>query len=144
MPWLQRLIELAPRPRGLHLVTGDVLAALPELLSMQVGLLHVFCCHTSAGLTLNENADRDVRLDLADALDRLAPRQAGYRHDCEGPDDMPAHVQTSLVGSNLTIPIHEGRLALGTWQGIYLCEFRNQGGMRQLMLTAQYDVRADG
>jgi secondary thiamine-phosphate synthase enzyme len=97
--------------------------------------LHLFLQHTSAAISINENADSDVPRDLAAALDRVAPENAPYLHTCEGPDDMPAHVKSSLVGSSLSIPIREGRLLLGTWQGIYLCEFRNHGGTRQLILT---------
>lgn len=136
MPWIQRTISLAPRSRGCHLVTGEVLEAIPELQQMQVGLLHVFIQHTSASLTINENADREVRTDLASSLDALAPEDFPYTHTYEGPDDMPAHVKASLMGSSVTIPISGGRPALGTWQGIYLCEHRNHGGSRRLVLTA--------
>lgn len=132
---LQKEMELPARGRGLHLITAEVVAALPELRRAKLGCLHVFCQHTSAGLTLNENADPDVRRDLADALDRLAPESAAYRHTMEGPDDMPAHVLTALVGSSVSIPIREGRLLLGTWQGVYLCEFRRQRMSRRLVLT---------
>lgn len=135
--WLQREIRLAPRPRGFHLVTGEVLAALPELGELRVGLLHLLLQHTSASLTLNENASRDVRRDFASWFDRAVPEGAPYwTHTLEGPDDMPAHVKASLLGPSLTLPVGGGRLALGTWQGIYLCEHRDQGGARRLVATA--------
>lgn len=123
----------------MSLITAEVIRAIPELPRAKVGNLHVFCQHTSAGLTLNENADSDVRRDLADALARLSPPDARYRHTVEGPDDMPAHVLTSLVGSSLTIPVGSGRLLLGTWQGIYLCEFRAARHARRLVLTLAYE-----
>jgi secondary thiamine-phosphate synthase enzyme len=133
--WLQREISLRPRPRGFHLITDEVLAALPELADAGIGLLHVFIRHTSASLSINENADADVPRDLESAFNAIAPEDFPYRHTCEGPDDMPAHVKASLVGSSLTVPVGEGRLRLGTWQGIYLCEHRNRGGPRKLVLT---------
>jgi len=108
---------------------------LPELAGLRVGLLHLFIQHTSAGLALNENADPDVLRDFAMAFDRLAPESWPYRHTAEGPDDMPAHVKAVLVGSSLTLPVRDGQLALGTWQGIYLCEFRDHGGSRRLVAT---------
>lgn len=135
MAWIQRTIELSPRSRGFGIITRDVLAALPELEEFDVGLLHVFIQHTSASLTINENADPDVPLDLESSIARIAPEDFPYRHTCEGPDDMPAHVKASLLGSSVTIPVHQGRLALGTWQGIYLCEHRRDGGRRKLVLT---------
>jgi secondary thiamine-phosphate synthase enzyme len=133
--WLQRVFELPPRPPGFHLVSAEVLRALPELRSVRAGLLHVFLQHTSASLSINENADPDVPADLHDAFERLAPESAPYRHTCEGPDDMPAHVKSSLLGCGLTIPVGGGRLLLGTWQGLYLCEHRRHGGPRRLVLT---------
>jgi secondary thiamine-phosphate synthase enzyme len=135
MPWVQRTIDLAPRPRGCHLVTREVLAAIPELAQFRMGVLHVFIRHTSASLTINENADSDVRRDLESVLNSLAPEDFPYVHTLEGPDDMPAHVKASLLGSSLTIPVANGQLLLGTWQGIYLCEHRNRGGSRSLVLT---------
>ena len=135
MSWIQRQISLSSRPRGCHLVTREILAALPELRDFQVGILHIFIQHTSASLTVNENADADVRNDLDMSLNHLAPDDLPYTHTIEGPDDMPAHVKASLMGSSVTIPIAAGQLALGTWQGIYLCEHRNHGGSRKLMLT---------
>jgi secondary thiamine-phosphate synthase enzyme len=134
--WVQREIRLRPRPRGFHLVTGEVLEALPELRDVQVGLLHVFIRHTSAALTLNENASPDVRDDFEAYFDATVPEDAGYwTHTVEGPDDMPAHIKASLLGPSLSLPVAGGRVALGTWQGIYLCEHRNHGGPRSLVAT---------
>jgi secondary thiamine-phosphate synthase enzyme len=136
--WVQREIRLAPRPRGFHLVTREVAEGVPELGDVSVGLLHVFVRHTSASLTLNENASPDVRRDFASWFDRAVPEDATYwTHTLEGPDDMPAHVKSSLLGPSLSIPVEDGRLALGTWQGIYLCEHRDHGGARSLVLTLQ-------
>jgi len=135
MPWHQRTLELAARPRGFHLVTADVLASLPELAQVRTGLLHLFLQHTSASLSINENADPDVPLDLETSLSAIAPEDFPYRHTCEGPDDMPAHVKSALLGCSVSIPIHEGRLRLGTWQGIYLCEHRAHGGRRRVVAT---------
>jgi secondary thiamine-phosphate synthase enzyme len=134
--WAQREISLRPLPRGFHLVTRDVLAALPEIASVRVGLLHVFIRHTSASLTLNENASADVRRDFASYFDNAVREDAPYwTHTLEGADDMPAHVKASLLGPSVTIPIAGGRPALGTWQGIYLCEHRDAGGARSLLAT---------
>lgn len=135
MPWIQRKIALKPQPRGFQLVTGEVLSHLPELREIETGLLHLFLQHTSASLSINENADPDVPLDLESAYSDIAPENFPYRHTCEGPDDMPAHVKSSMIGAGLTIPITEGRLNLGTWQGIYLCEHRNRGGSRKIVAT---------
>jgi secondary thiamine-phosphate synthase enzyme len=135
--WLQRNLQLRPVGRGFHLVTDQILAALPELRSLKVGLLHVFIRHTSASLTINENADPDVPVDLESSLNAIAPEDFDYQHTIEGSDDMPAHVKSVLIGSSVSVPIQEGRLALGTWQGIYLCEHRDRGGSRQLVLTVQ-------
>ena len=135
MSWLQRQLDLPPRPRGCHLMTREILAALPELARIEIGLLHVFIQHTSASLTINENADADVRQDMESSLNALAPEDFPYVHTLEGPDDMPAHVKASLMGSSVSIPIASGKLALGVWQGIYLCEHRNRGGSRRLVLT---------
>jgi secondary thiamine-phosphate synthase enzyme len=135
--WIQREVRLDPRPRGFHLVTREVVEAVPELRSLRIGLATVFMQHTSASLTLNENASPDVRRDFAAWFDRAVPDGADYwRHTLEGPDDMPAHVKSSLTGSALTIPVQDGELALGTWQGIYLCEHRDSGGPRRLLVTA--------
>lgn len=130
----QYFLTLPAYGKGCHLITGHIASALDHL--PQAGLLHVFICHTSAALSINENADPDVRHDLDMALDRVAPeRQPFYRHTLEGDDDMPAHIKASLVGPSVTVPIAGGRLCLGTWQGIYLCEFRHGGGSRRLVLT---------
>lgn len=135
MSWFQEAIELPAKPRGFHLVTSDIVAKLPQLGAVRVGLLHLFLQHTSASLSINENADADVPLDLETSFSALAPEDFPHRHTCEGPDDMPAHVKASLLGAALSIPIRDGRLALGTWQGIYLCEHRNRGGRRRLIAT---------
>jgi len=133
--WLQREIALPPRPRGFHLVTREVVGALPELGGMEVGLAHLFILHTSASLTLNENASPDVRADFSAWFDRAVPEDAPWTHTDEGPDDMPAHVKASLLGPSLSLPVSGGSLALGTWQGIYLCEHRDRGGSRRLVAT---------
>lgn len=132
--WKQIEITLAPRSRGCHLVTAEIMRQLPHLPS--IGLMNIFIRHTSAALTINENADPDVRTDMAAIMDRLVPeRQPFFRHTLEGDDDMPAHAKATLVGPSLTIPITDGHPALGTWQGIYLCEFRDYGGPRRLTIT---------
>jgi secondary thiamine-phosphate synthase enzyme len=133
--WHQRNLILNPYPRGFHLITSEVLDAIPELESYHVGMLQVFIQHTSASLTINENADPDVRVDMETAINLISPESMPFVHTCEGLDDMPAHVKSSLFGSQLMIPVSQGRLALGTWQGIYLCEHRNRGGSRRLVLT---------
>ncbi|MEA2302743.1 MAG: hypothetical protein QOH43_23 [Solirubrobacteraceae bacterium] len=133
--WTQRDLELRPRPRGFHLVTDEVLAALPELGDLRVGLLHLFIRHTSAGLTLNENASPDVRRDFETWVNAAVPEDFAWTHTLEGDDDMPAHVKASLMGPSLSLPVRDGRLALGTWQGIYLCEARDRGGPRRLVAT---------
>ena len=134
--WLQREITLRPRPRGFHLVTREVLEALPELVEVQAGLLHLFIRHTSASLTLNENASPDVRDDFEAYFNETVPEDAPYwTHTFEGPDDMPAHIKASLLGPSLSLPVSSGRLALGTWQGVYLCEHRDRGGARSLLAT---------
>jgi len=137
MVWHQHTIALAAFERGFHLITSQITAALPELSEIRIGLLHVFIQHTSASLTLNENADPDVRVDMETAINLIAPETMPFIHTLEGPDDMPAHVKASLMGSSVSIPISEGRLTLGTWQGIYLCEHRNHAGRRRLVLTLQ-------
>jgi secondary thiamine-phosphate synthase enzyme len=135
--WLQREIRLRPVPRGFHLVTREVVEALqPELGEVRVGLAHLFIRHTSASLTLNENASPDVRRDFESYFDAAVPEDAPYwTHTIEGPDDMPAHIKASLLAPSLSLPVAEGRLALGTWQGIYLCEHRDRGGPRSLLAT---------
>lgn len=137
MSWHQKQVTLSAKRRGFHLITSDVLSALPELANVRIGLLHVFLLHTSASLTINENADPDVPRDLESSFNAIAPEDFPYEHTLEGPDDMPAHVKSSMLGCSLTIPVSNGRLVLGTWQGIYLCEHRNQGGRRQIVLTLQ-------
>ncbi len=137
MAWIQHELRIPPQRRGFHIITRDVEAALPELSRFKVGLLHVFIMHTSASVSINENADPDVPRDLEMAFNKIAREDFPYDHTLEGPDDMPAHVKSSMIGSSVTIPIRDGRLCLGTWQGIYLCEHRNHGGTRRLMLTLQ-------
>ena len=134
--WLQKQLRLPPAPRGYHLITREVLGALPELRDVRVGLLQLFIQHTSASLTLNENASPDVRDDFESYFNDVVPEDAPYwTHTIEGPDDMPAHIKASLLGPSVSIPISGGRLALGTWQGIYLCEHRDAGGPRSLVAT---------
>ena len=134
--WIQRQILLKPRPRGFHLVTEELAAQLPQLASLRVGLAHFFIQHTSASLVINENADPDVRADLESHLRHLVPDGAAhFIHRDEGPDDMPGHVKSSLLGSGLAVPVGEGRLLLGTWQGIYLGEHREFGGSRSIIAT---------
>lgn len=133
----QTLLRLKARPRGFHLVTREILSQLPEL--PEQGLLNLFVRHTSCGLSINENADPDVRADMERIFNHLVPEgQPYYNHTLEGEDDMPAHAKSTLTGVSLTIPISGGRLALGTWQGIYLCEFRDYGGARSVMATIYY------
>jgi secondary thiamine-phosphate synthase enzyme len=134
--WVSRELTLEPRSRGFHLITREVLAALPELQEVAVGLLHLLIRHTSASLTLSENASPEVRSDLEAWFNAAVPeRSTLWTHTLEGSDDMPAHVKASLLGPTLTLPVTGGRLALGTWQGIYLCEHRDRGGARSLMAT---------
>ena len=135
MSFSQRSLQLAPMSRGWHLVTGEVVGAMPELAETDCGVLHVFIQHTSASLSINENADPDVPADLEASLNAIAPEDFPYRHTLEGPDDMPAHVKNSLLGCSLSIPVSQGRLALGTWQGIYLVEHRDRASGRRLVLT---------
>eukprot|EP00879_Flechtneria_rotunda_P009367 GHRR01009807.1.p1 GENE.GHRR01009807.1~~GHRR01009807.1.p1 ORF type:complete len:192 (+),score=14.02 GHRR01009807.1:104-679(+) len=142
--WFQKTITLPNHKRGCHVITRKILAEIPELAEYEVGLANLFILHTSASLTINENASLDVPLDLNDALDRIVPEGNQYRHLIEGFDDMPAHVKSSLMGPSLTIPIARGRFALGTWQGIYLNEHRNYGGARNIIVTIQGQKRADG
>ena len=133
----QQILTLPPYPRGFHLITGQVLEASGKL--PETGIMHVLIQHTSAGLTLNENADASVRYDFESFLNHLVPENHPlYSHIYEGADDMPAHLKASLIGSSVTIPISRGRLTLGTWQGIYLCEFRNHGGSRRLVISVIY------
>jgi secondary thiamine-phosphate synthase enzyme len=135
MSWSQREVTLRARPRGVHLVTAEIVEAVPELRDLRVGLAHVFIRHTSASLTLNENASPDVRRDFETWMNVAVPEDFAWTHTLEGPDDMPAHVKASLMGASLSLPIAGGRLALGTWQGVYLCEHRDRGGPRSLLVT---------
>jgi secondary thiamine-phosphate synthase enzyme len=133
--WTQTEITLPGFPRGFHLITRKIITSIPELRDTQVGLLQLFLQHTSASLTLNENASPEVRDDLESSVNAIVPEAFPYEHSLEGPDDMPAHVKSSLLGASLVLPVRNGQLALGTWQGIYLCEHRNQGGRRRLIAT---------
>ena len=134
--WVQREVTLRPRPRGFHLVTGEIESAFPELRTVRIGLAHLFIRHTSASLTLNENASPDVRDDFEAYFNEAVPEDAHYwTHTIEGPDDMPAHIKASVLGPSLSLPVRDGRLALGTWQGVYLCEHRNRGGARSVVVT---------
>jgi secondary thiamine-phosphate synthase enzyme len=134
--WIQKDFSLAARRRGFHLVTREIIDHLPEIGQFEVGLLHLFIQHTSASLSINENADPDVRGDLERYFNHTVPENAPYfEHTLEGPDDMPAHIKSTILGNSLTIPIGRGGLKLGTWQGIYLCEHRNQGGARRVVAT---------
>ena len=139
MFWSQKTIRIGPYRRGFHLITREVISAMPEIQDVRIGILQVFLQHTSASLTINENADPDVRTDMETALNRLVPEDQPFVHTVEGPDDMPAHVKSSLLGASLMIPVSAGALALGTWQGIYLCEHRNDATPRTLVLTLQGD-----
>ncbi|MBO9354195.1 YjbQ family protein [Bordetella petrii] len=136
--WMQKSLTLAARPRGFHLVTDEILDQMPELRRVKIGLMHVFIQHTSASLTLNENADPTVRADFERYFNHaVRENEPYYRHTCEGSDDLPAHLKSSLLGASLSIPISGGRPCLGTWQGIYLCEHRNRGGARTVVVTVQ-------
>jgi secondary thiamine-phosphate synthase enzyme len=134
--WQQTEIQLSPRSRGFHLITDEILTQLPELAKLEIGILHLFIKHTSASITINENADPTVRSDLESHFNHFVPEnQSYYQHDYEGPDDMPAHIKSSILGASLSVPISHGKLNLGVWQGIYLCEHRNRGGSRQIVAT---------
>ena len=135
MIWFQQAVVLRARSRGVHLVTQEVFQGIDEIDEIERGLVHVFIQHTSASLTLNENADPDVRVDMETALNHLCPESMPFIHTIEGPDDMPAHVKASLMGNSLSLPISVVPLSLKTWQGIYLCEHRDRGGSRRLMVT---------
>ncbi|GAO13883.1 hypothetical protein UVI_02004010 [Ustilaginoidea virens] len=142
MTWFQKQFTLPAKSRGSYLITDQVVGALPEIRDYKVGLLNLFAQHTSCALSLNENWDEDVRADMSDALDRIAPAEgpkgeALYRHDAEGPDDMPAHIKSALIGASVTIPIKDGKLATGTWQGIWYLEFRTSKHQRRIMATIQ-------
>jgi secondary thiamine-phosphate synthase enzyme len=134
--FFQHEISLPAYSRGFHLITGVVEKAIPEIREIKTGLLQVFIKHTSASLTINENADPTVRIDFENHFNKMVPESASYKHEAEGPDDMPAHIKSSVLGSSVTIPITNGRLNTGTWQGIYLCEHRDHGGSRKIVITA--------
>jgi secondary thiamine-phosphate synthase enzyme len=137
MKWIQQNLTLKAKPRGFHLVTREILAGVPDLDQIRTGMVQIFIQHTSASLTLNENASPEVLDDFESHFNATVPEnQPYYRHTLEGPDDMPAHIKSSLLGASLVLPIQNGRLALGTWQGIYLCEHRDRGGPRRLLVTA--------
>ncbi len=136
MNWLQKEITLTPKRRGFHLVTQEIERQLPQIQTFSVGIAHIFIQHTSASLSLNENADPTVRTDLESHFNQMVPENAPYyRHTYEGSDDMPAHIKAAMLGSSLSIPISQGRLNLGTWQGVYLCEHRNHARSRRLVVT---------
>ena len=141
MKFFQQEIRLSPHPRGFHLITSHIINAIPEIADIKVGMLNVFIKHTSASLTINENADPTVREDFESHMNVLVPESANYfKHTLEGPDDMTSHIKSSLMGAELNIPITNGRLNMGIWQGIYLCEHRNYGGQRNIVVTAQGNV----
>lgn len=134
--WTQKEFQLPAKPRGFHLITAEIIQQVPEICDLRIGLFHLFILHTSASLSINENADPDVRTDMETFFNRIAPEQGlALRHTLEGADDMPAHVKSSLLGAAVSIPVRAGQLVLGTWQGIYLCEHRNQGGRRRVVAT---------
>ena len=139
--WIQKEFRLKPRPRGFHLITNEILSEIPELKTFKLGILNVLIKHTSASLTINENADPTVRQDFENFFTRTVPEnESYYLHQDEGPDDLPAHIKSSILGASLNIPITNGQLNLGIWQGIYLCEHRNQGSSRSLVATLQGDT----
>ncbi len=136
MSWYQKEISLSPKSRGFNLVTDEILSLVPEIKKIKKGIVHIFIKHTSASLTLNENADPTVRIDMESHFNKMVPENASYYgHNTEGADDMPAHLKSVLIGNSLTLPITNGKPNLGTWQGIYLCEHRNHGGSRKLVIT---------
>ncbi len=138
--WLQKEITLKPRSKGFHLITDEILFSIPEIRQIKIGLANLLLKHTSASLTLNENADPDVRSDMKKYFDDIVPENKKYfEHTSEGADDMPAHIKTSILGNSITIPISNGKLNLGTWQGIYLCEHRNFARARNLLITLNGD-----
>ncbi|MBS7563240.1 secondary thiamine-phosphate synthase enzyme YjbQ [Mucilaginibacter sp. Bleaf8] len=137
MRFMQQQLQLRARSRGFHLITTEILQALPQLSEFKMGMCQIFIQHTSASLTINENADPTVRKDFEMYFSKAVPENdPDYLHDDEGPDDMPAHLKAAMLGTSVLIPVRNGRLALGTWQGIYLCEHRNYGGNRNIMITA--------
>lgn len=143
--WIQKEIRLKPRARGFHLITDELLRQLPELCEVRIGMMNVFLMHTSASLTINENADPTVRQDFESFFNRSVPEdETYYIHQDEGSDDLPAHLKSSLLGSSLNIPLADGKPKLGTWQGIYLCEHRNHGGSRRIVVTIQGEQGQEG
>ena len=144
MGWFQEEILLSPKQRGFHLITDEIMQQVPEIRRYEVGLAHIFIKHTSASLAINENADPSVRRDMESHFNQLAPENAPhYTHVFEGADDMPAHIKAVLLGSSVSVPISKGRLNLGTWQGIYLCEHRERGGRRRLVVTLLGQTKTD-
>lgn len=140
MKTIQTTFQLPPYPRGFHLIESEIDANLPQLKDIKAGIVHIFIHHTSAGLTLNENADPAVRDDFERHFNKMVPENMDYyQHTQEGPDDMPAHIKASLLGSSVSVPIHKGKLLTGTWQGVYLCEHRNRAGGRKITITAMGD-----
>ena len=134
--WLQKDIQIDQRSRGFHIITDEIIHQIPEIRNIKVGVLHLFIKHTSASITINEDADPTVLIDFESHFNKTVPENAPYyRHTIEGPDDMPAHLKSSILGSSVSIPISNGKLNLGTWQGIYLCEHRNHGSRRKIVLT---------
>lgn len=134
--WLQKQIHISPKKRGFHLITSEIRQALPEIRTIKCGLLHIFMQHTSAALAINENADPDVREDMEAYFSKTVPENEPYfRHTLEGSDDMPAHLKSTMIGCQLTVPVGAGRLLLGTWQGVYLCEHRDHAGSRSVIVT---------
>lgn len=142
MTWTQKTITLPPKTKGSYLVTDEIVSQVPEIKNYKVGMANFFMQHTSAALTLNENWDTDVRADMTDALAQIAPESDVYRHSCEGPDDMPAHIRSSLVGVSINVPIKDGYLATGTWQGIWYLEFRKMRHTRKVVVTLQGEERS--
>jgi len=144
MECIQKEISLSPKERGFHLVTREIIQQIDELSEFSVGIAHIFICHTSASLTINENADPDVRTDFETHFNKAVPENAPYYvHMLEGSDDMPAHIKASLMGSSVSVPVKDGGLNVGTWQGIYLCEHRNRGGSRKLIVTIFGERQSD-
>ena len=136
MAWFQRTLHLSSRERGFHIITGEIVAQLPELRTIKIGVAHIFIQHTSAALAINESADPTVRQDMESHFNKMIPENAPYyRHNYEGPDDMPAHIKAVLLGSSVSVPVTNGRFNLGTWQGIYLCEYRDRPTSRRLVVT---------
>ncbi|HGJ5859225.1 MAG TPA: secondary thiamine-phosphate synthase enzyme YjbQ [Arsenophonus nasoniae] len=142
--WYQKQIKLCSRPRGFHLITAEIMRQLPEISRIAVGIAHLFIQHTSASLTINESADPSVRTDFESYFNRIVKEnEYYYQHTCEGSDDMPAHLKSSLLGSSLVIPVTNGQFNMGAWQGIYLCEHRNHGGERKIIVTLQGQLDSD-